>query len=287
VAFEAEAERAAKHGRRLGDPRLAALAAERAGELLERRAAIYAHWRWRSLVLLGVLTLAAFFEGRAGVLSPIEIVLPLAFWLGVHVFERRYQERVRRAAEANAELARSAGFTVQSLLPRDDRQLPRLAPAALATASIVSAALLGYTLRPPPYHDLIHEAYVADLNRICAHEHAALAAIPMTRRVDRWQKYFTAELSARARSRLSTAFVSRGHGSVGASNGSARIGVRFSRSCARLWPTGGSTTTSSFWRASARTAMRSRRTASQAPQARADASSCPKQPRPESATPGV
>jgi hypothetical protein len=203
VATETDTERAvdraAKRGTRLSDPRLAALAAERGWELLERRGSLHARPRWRSVVLLAAFAIIAFLEGRQGGVSPIEIVLPLSFWLGVHILERRYQARVARGAEANAELARTAGIPVPAQTPAGEARLPRLAPAAIATASMLVAAAAGYATRPGPYHDRVHVAYVASLNHICSLEHAALVAVPMGRGPDRWSKFLRAELSAHER----------------------------------------------------------------------------------------
>jgi hypothetical protein len=191
--------RAVRRGEAVSDPRDAPAAVERACKLLERRGKYTRRRRARAVALLSVLAVYYFFEGRAGHISPVEIVLPLVFWLGVHVLERRFQARVMRAAELNARLAEAGGARLD--LPKTplEPRLPRLLPPALATAALLAAASAGYATRPPPPRDHVHEAYVRELNRICADERARGRAVPMPPGRWRWSWYLTGQLAVHER----------------------------------------------------------------------------------------
>jgi hypothetical protein len=191
--------RAVRRGEAVSDPRDAPAAVERARKLLERRGKYTRRRRARAVALVSVLTLYYFFEGRAGHLSPVEIVLPLVFWLGVHVLERRFQARVVRAAELNASLAEVADARLDLAKTLFEPRLPRLLPPALATAALLTAASAGYATRPPPSRDRVHEAYVRELNRICADERARGRAVTMPPGRWRWSWYLTGQLAAHER----------------------------------------------------------------------------------------
>jgi hypothetical protein len=187
--------RAVRRGEAVSDPRDAPAAVERAYELLERRGTYTGRRKARSVALLLVFAVSDFFAGRAGYVSPVEIVLPLVFWLGVHVLERRFQGRVVRAAELNAELAELAGARHDTPSMPLEPRLPRLLPAAFAAAALLTAASAGYATRPPQPRDRVHEAYVQALNRICAVERARGRAVPMPPGRWRWSWYLTGLLT--------------------------------------------------------------------------------------------
>lgn len=187
--------RAVRRGETVTDPRDAPAAVGRARELLERRGTYTRRRKARAVALLGVFAVYDFVEGRAGRISPVEIVLPLVFWLGVHVLERRFQARVVRAAELNARLAEVAGVRLDVPESPLEPRLPRLLPAALATAALLTAASAGYATRPPPPRDRVHEAYVRKLNRICTDERARARAVPLPPGRWRWSWYLTGQLA--------------------------------------------------------------------------------------------
>jgi hypothetical protein len=187
--------RAVRRGEAVSDPRDAPAAVARARKLLERRGTYTGRRKARSVALLLVFAVSNFFAGRAGHVSPVEIVLPLAFWLGVNVLERRFQTRVVRAAELNADLAEAGGERLDPPSTPLEPRLPRLLPAALATASLLTAASAGYATRPSPPRDRVHEAYVRALNRICSVERAGARTVSMPSGRWRWSWYLTGLLT--------------------------------------------------------------------------------------------
>jgi hypothetical protein len=191
--------RAVRRGEAVSDPRDAPAAVERARKLLERRGTYTRRRRARAVALLSVFAVYYFFEGRAGHVSPVEIALPLVFWLGVHVLERRFQARVVRAAELNASLAEVGGVRLDLPKTPFEPRLPRLLPPALATAALLTAASAGYATRPPPPRDRVHEAYVRQLNRICADERAAGRAVATPRGRWHWSWYLTGQFTVHER----------------------------------------------------------------------------------------